>query len=96
MVITVITIFTMQSQTFDLKIVPIGNSQGIRLPKPLLQRYGIEGHVLAEQTPQGILLRSTPRRKASLEDTFSDMARAGEDWQDWDAASADGLNKLAW
>jgi antitoxin MazE len=86
----------MQSQTFDLKIVPIGNSQGVRLPKPLLQRYGIEGHVIAEQTPQGILLRSTPRSKASLEDTFAQMARAGEDWQDLDAVSADGLNKLPW
>ncbi len=86
----------MQAQTFDLKIVPIGNSQGVRLPKPLLQRYGIEGHVIAEQTLQGILLRSTLRSKASLEDTFAQMALAQEDWQDLDGASADGLSKLPW
>jgi antitoxin MazE len=86
----------MQLQTFDLKVVPIGNSQGIRLPKPLLRLYGIEGSVVAEQTPQGILLRSKPRSKASLEDTFTQMAQAGEDWRDLDVASADGLKTLPW
>jgi antitoxin MazE len=86
----------MQLQTFDLKVVPIGNSQGVRLPKPLLRLYGIEGIVVAEQTTQGILLRSRPRGKASLEETFEQMAQASEDWRDLDAARADGLKILPW
>ena len=80
----------------NLKIVPIGNSFGIRLSRPLLHRYGIEQTVVAEQRPDGIFLRGATRTKATLEKTFSEMAAAQENWSDLDASAADGLDKLPW
>jgi antitoxin MazE len=86
----------MPSVALDLKLVPIGNSQGVRLPKALLRQYGIDQTLVAEARPDGILLRGAPRAKASLDQTFSEMAKAHEDWSGLDAAAADGLDKLPW
>ncbi len=80
----------------SLKLVQIGNSFGVRLPRPLLNKYGIEHSVVAEQRPDGILLRGSMSSKATLEQTFTEMASAQEDWNDLDASTADGLDKLVW
>jgi antitoxin MazE len=83
-------------QSVNLKLVPIGNSLGVRLSRPLLSKYGMEGVVIAEQRPDGILLRGANPSKATLEQTFTEMAAAQENWDDFDAVSNDGLDKLAW
>ena len=83
-------------QSVNLKLVPIGNSLGVRLSRPLLSKYGMEGVVIAEQRPEGILLRGANPSKATLEQTFTEMAAAQEQWDDFDAVSNDGLDKLAW
>ncbi len=82
--------------TLNLKLVPIGNSYGIRLSRPLLQKYGMEHSIIAEQRPEGILLRGASYGKATLEQTFTEMAAAQENWSDLDASTADGLDKLVW
>lgn len=92
---------TMQTEvrsplSINLKLVPIGNSLGVRLSRPLLSKYGMENMVIAEQRPDGILLRGATPSKATLEQTFTEMAAAQEQWDDLDAASADGLAKLVW
>jgi antitoxin MazE len=83
-------------QSVNLKLVPIGNSLGVRLSRPLLSKYGMESVVIAEQRPDGILLRGANPAKATLEQTFTEMAAAKEHWDDLDTASADGLDKLVW
>ena len=83
-------------ETLNLKLVPIGNSYGIRLPRPLLHKYGIEHSVIAEQRPEGILLRGSSHGKATLEQTFTEMAASQENWSDLEASTADGLDKLVW
>ncbi|MES2361003.1 MAG: AbrB/MazE/SpoVT family DNA-binding domain-containing protein [Pseudomonadota bacterium] len=83
-------------ETINLKIVPIGNSFGVRLSRPLLHKYGIEHSIVAEQRPEGILLRGSGHGKATLEQTFTEMAAAQEDWTDLEASTADGLDKLVW
>jgi antitoxin MazE len=86
----------LQPQSINLKLVPIGNSLGVRLSRPLLSKYGMEGVVIAEQRPDGILLRGANPSKATLEQTFTEMAAAQEQWDDFDAVSNDGLDKLVW
>jgi hypothetical protein len=86
----------LQTQSVNLKLVPIGNSLGVRLSRPLLSKYGMESVVIAEQRPDGILLRGANPSKATLEQTFTDMAAAQESWDDFDAVSNDGLDKLVW
>ena len=90
------------SNALNLKLVPIGNSLGIRLSRPLLNKYGMHGMVVVEQRADGILLRGENASKLSLEQTFVEMAASqengenGENWDDWHAATLDGLDKLVW
>ena len=81
-----------------LKVARIGNSRGVRLPAVTLERYRIGDRVIMEEREEGILLR--PVRvvgsKLSWEDTARAMALEIEDWSDWDATLADGLEHIAW
>lgn len=77
----------------DIKLVPVGNSQGIRIPKALLQKYGLSGSLVLEETDRGILLRKKQEDKLSWEDTFKEMAEEGEEWTDFDAVLLDGLEQ---
>ena len=85
-----------RAEVFNLKLVPIGNSLGVRLSRPLLHKYGIQHCIVAEQRADGILLRGSNPGKATLEQTFTEMAAAQENWSDLDASAADGLDKLVW
>jgi antitoxin MazE len=80
-----------QLRTRDAKIVPIGNSKGIRIPKALLQKYGLKNSLLIEETEKGLLLRNKEESKLSWEDTFKAMADEKEQWDDFDATLLDGL-----
>jgi len=82
-----------QLRARDVKLVPIGNSQGVRIPKALLQKYGLSNWLILEETDQGILLRKKGEDKLSWEDTFKAMAEEGEDWTDWDDTLLDGLEE---
>ena len=95
-VITVITLgrhpMDRSSRTIELKVVAIGNSRGVRLPKELLQKYAIKGAVIAEERDEGVLLRSKRDRRLGWDETFKEMAKEHEDWRDLDATLADGLD----
>ena len=80
----------------EIKVVPIGNSRGVRLPKATLTKYAIKGSVLLEEREEGILLRSKNDKRLSWEETFKEMAREREDWSDLEPTTADGLDKEPW
>lgn len=80
-----------QLRTIDVKIVPIGNSKGVRIPKALLQKYGLKNSLLIEETEKGLLLRNKEESKLSWEETFKAMADEKEQWDDFDATLLDGL-----
>jgi len=82
--------------TRDIKLVAVGNSRGVRLPRDLLRKYGISDVLVLEELPEGILLRGTAGPKMSLDQTFTQMALAQEDWRDCDGTLADGLDSLKW
>jgi len=75
----------------DIKIVPIGNSLGVRLPKDLLQKYGFSSSLILEETEQGLLLRKNQDDKLSWAETYKAMAEEPEDWSDYDSTLLDGL-----
>jgi len=75
----------------DIKIVHIGNSLGIRLPKALLQKYGFTHSLILEETTQGLLLRKKQDDKLSWADTYKAMANEGEEWSEYDQTLLDGL-----
>ncbi|MBW1894480.1 MAG: AbrB/MazE/SpoVT family DNA-binding domain-containing protein [Deltaproteobacteria bacterium] len=80
-----------QIRARDVKIVPIGNSKGIRISKPLLQKYGLKNSLLLEETDRGLLLRKKEGSKLSWEDTYKAMADDKERWDDFDTTLLDGL-----
>lgn len=81
----------------ELRITRIGNSRGIRLPAETLRRYGIGDSVLMEERADGIFLRPVAGvEKLSWEETAREMVAAAEDWSEWDAVSADGLDDIPW
>ena len=83
-------------QTKDTKLIPIGNSQGIRISKLLLQKYGFIDRLVLEETDRGILIRKPDEdNQFSWEDTFKAMAQEEEDWRDLEVTLMDGLAKRA-
>ena len=81
-----------QIRSRDVKLISIGNSLGVRIPKALLQKYGLKNPLLMEETDQGLLLRNKVEdNKLSWEDTYKAMANEKEQWCDFDATLLDGL-----
>jgi antitoxin MazE len=84
------------ASTRDIKLVAVGNSRGVRLPRELLRKYGISDALVLEELPEGMLLRGTSGPKMSLDQTFADMAAAHEDLCVWNGVAGDGMAKLKW
>jgi antitoxin MazE len=60
------------------RIVRIGNSQGIRIPKPLLEAAGLQGAVELTSRRGELLIRPA-RRRAGWAEAFQKMAQRGDD-----------------
>ncbi|MGH7457258.1 MAG: AbrB/MazE/SpoVT family DNA-binding domain-containing protein [bacterium] len=61
------------------KIIQIGNSQGIRIPKALLEQSGINGEVQLEVLRQQIIIRPARRARQGWAEAFRLMAARGDD-----------------
>ncbi len=75
------------------RIVKIGNSQGIRIPKPLLEQSGIGAEVEIEVQADRLIIRAVSQSRSGWEAAFAAMAEQGEDGllddltaTDWDEA----------
>lgn len=84
------------SPEIELKVVQIGNSRGVRLPKSVLDRYAITDALVLEAREEGLLLRNKKDKRLSWDDTYREMASEREDWSDLDVTIADGLKKEPW
>ncbi len=81
------------ARTRSVKLIQIGNSQGIRLPKTLLRKYGFSDILILEEEPQGIFLRKKDDGKLSWDETYKAMGAEQEDWSDFDEALLDGMGR---
>ena len=61
------------------QIIQIGNSQGIRIPKVLLEETGISGEVELEAAPDGILIRNIKKPRGDWEERFKTLAETDDD-----------------
>ena len=76
----------------ESKLIAIGNSKGIRLPKDLIRKYHLENPLTIEETSKGLLIRTqTKSNKLSWKETFRETARAKEDWSAFETTTADGI-----
>ena len=70
-----------QSEVLDMKtqIVRIGNSQGIRIPKPLLELTGLQGEVEITAVDDSLVIRPVRRTREGWATAFKNMAQQGDD-----------------
>lgn len=61
------------------QIIQIGNSQGVRIPKVLLEDSRIRGEVELEVHPDGILIRNAQKPRAGWDEAFKSMAENEDD-----------------
>ncbi len=61
------------------QIIQIGNSQGIRIPKVLLEETGISGEVELETSPEGILIRNIKKPRGDWDAIFRKLADTDDD-----------------
>jgi len=77
------------------QIIQIGNSQGIRIPKVLLEDSRITGDVDLELHPDGILIRNAQQPRAGWDEAFKAMAENEDDELDVGRTSTD-FEKKEW
>jgi antitoxin MazE len=65
--------------TVKTRIVKIGNSQGIRIPKPVLEQLGFVEEVELEILPDQLIVRLPHVPRQNWEEQFKAMATAGDD-----------------
>ena len=61
------------------KIIRIGNSQGVRIPKPLIEESGITEEIEMILRDNEIVLRSAETIRKDWEVSFEKMAEHGDD-----------------
>lgn len=61
------------------QIIQIGNSQGIRIPKILLEQSGISGEVEIDVSDRGILIRNAATPRSGWDEAFRTIAENDAD-----------------
>ena len=96
------------STSWKTRVVKIGNSQGIRIPKLLLEHAGISDEVEVEVQANQLIIRPTQSPRQGWEEQFQAMAEAGDDslldaeplilakWEanNWDFVASSSRNKF--
>lgn len=74
------------------QIVRIGNSQGIRIPKPLLEQSGLSGEVEIHVEEDRLVISRAERPRSGWAEVFRAMAETGDDG----LADGDRLQPTVW
>jgi antitoxin MazE len=61
------------------RIIPIGNSQGIRIPKSLLQQTGLSGDVEIRAEADALVIRPARKPREGWAKRFKELAQRGAD-----------------
>ena len=59
-------------------LVPIGNSRGVRIPKPFIEQCGLTEQVEMDVQDGMILIHAPRKPRAEWDAAFARMARAGD------------------
>ena len=60
-------------------IIQIGNSLGLRIPKPILKQCGLSGEVELEVHDNELVIKPTTQPRKNWEKAFKAMAKNGDD-----------------
>lgn len=76
------------------RIVRIGNSQGVRIPKPLLEQAGLEGEVELHAEEGRVIIASPRRARAGWAEAARQVHAAGED--ELDSVGSSRFDREEW
>ena len=63
----------------NTRLIRVGNSQGIVLPKKLLQQYHLTGEVDLQPTPEGLLIKPVVKtRRQGWDERFQQAVAQGQ------------------
>lgn len=65
--------------TMKASVIKIGNSRGVRIPKPIFTACGFEDEVEMEVKDGNLIIRSAYRPREGWSDAFHAMSRSGDD-----------------
>jgi antitoxin MazE len=60
-------------------LISIGNSRGVRIPKPFIEQCGLSEEVEMDVQDGTILIQAPRRPRSGWSEAFEQMARAGDD-----------------
>jgi antitoxin MazE len=61
------------------KLVPIGNSKGIRLPRAVIEQCALEDEIELEVKKDHLVIRPVKKLREGWEEAFKKMHNAGDD-----------------
>lgn len=61
------------------KLIKIGNSQGIRIPKVLIEESGLSGEVEIRVRKKSLIIEPVEHPREGWDEAFREMARRGDD-----------------
>ena len=76
------------SNVFKTRIVQVGNSQGIRLPKAMIELSGIKEHIEIEVKDRQIIITAASKARVGWGDAFARMASDGDELEPLEVNSA--------
>lgn len=80
-----------------VKIIRIGNSKGIRLPKSIIEQYQLKDEATMETRKDGIIIRPSDNPRSGWDAAFQKMSRAGDDTlMDADTSAATEWDEKEW
>ena len=79
------------------RVVRIGNSQGIRIPKSVIEQCHLHGAVDLEIQQGQLVIRSAAKPRAGWDDAFAQMHRHGDDrLKDQDSVAPSTWDRNEW
>ncbi|HET6879846.1 MAG TPA: AbrB/MazE/SpoVT family DNA-binding domain-containing protein [Pirellulales bacterium] len=77
------------------RLVRIGNSQGIRIPKTLIEQSGLRDEVEITMKGNSLIIRPASNPREGWAEAFEEMARSGDDAL-LDAEVVNDFDKAEW
>ena len=84
------------SARIKAKLVKIGNSQGIRIPRTVLEQVGLQGELELEVRRKHLIVRPAVRPRKGWEDRFREMSERGDDRPVWPATPLTSFDEKDW
>jgi antitoxin MazE len=78
------------------RLIRIGNSQGIRIPRAVVEQTGLQGELELEVRRRQLLVRPASHPREGWEDQFRRMADRGDDRALWPEAALTSFDEKEW